>query len=75
MTRNTDLGYLKYHVKTRNQFHRVFTVLQYIVINQDKFRIHWWIHQRGRYIKMGEALVSRPKMLSDNNLGSWIGRS
>jgi hypothetical protein len=36
--------------------------------------MHWWVHQRGKYRKIGEAFC-RPKMLSDDILSFWVGAS
>lgn len=47
------LGNLKFCVLKQKQFHKIlYSLRTEKAINQGKFRIHWWVHQRDRYSKM-----------------------
>lgn len=55
-----------------------FIVLQNkIVINTEKFKIHWWGQQSDSYSKIGGADLwfYRPMMLSEDILNIWVGGS
>jgi hypothetical protein len=32
-------------------------------MNQAKFKIHWWEHQKGRHIEMGEVFLWAPEAI------------
>ena len=44
------------------------------VINQGKFKIHWWVHREAGKIRW-EGLCYKSKMRSDDILSSWNGRN
>ena len=33
------------------------------VVSQGKFKICWWVHQRGRHVEMGGRLSYRPMLM------------
>lgn len=58
MTGDIDLGCLRFHRATWKQCHEVLCFYRTKkVIDQGKFKIHLWVHQRGSYSKMEEAAL------------------
>lgn len=56
--RNTDSGHLKLRVPMWKLQHEVWEFYRTeAVINQSKFKTHWWVRQRGSSGKVGEALL------------------
>lgn len=70
-TRNTDL-LLKFYAPRWKQLQRVFRVLQNKE-SQGKFKICWWVHQRGRHMEMGGAILKAYD--AGDSPSSWTGGS
>lgn len=67
--RNTGLSHPKFRVPVREAVSKFYRTEK--VIHQGKFKMHWWVHQRGRSSKISPTFIIGPK----HYMGFWVGGS